>query len=487
MNAAGAGTAKRTPDGRSGWTGPLRPVEWCSLVVLIAGIVWALVVDPSRGPAGAFTDHVRIDVLPNGQSAARVDDAAIARAFADAGLPDPPALDGIDPIPLAEVARRYEAWCATGDESAVMDLGKLWIALDHHRPALECFAAVAARHPDDVLPTYFVGVEAQTLGMDDLADAALQSCARLDPAYFTTFARLGRLALGRGDLDDAAGYFERTRDLVPDLSLGHVGLGRVALIRGDAQSAVAHLLEAIRVTPNDFRAYRFLGQALARMGRDEDARRATRRAEQIPQYAGWLTFDKRLQTAHALANTQRYLENGMRSAHGEGDSEAVIRIAEELLRRRPEDHTTWGTLATTAIKLRRFDEARTAIDRAIALTGGTAPTLCVSAQIWMLQGNQTQALVVVGEAIALDSESATAWDVRGRVCFLSEQFDEATAAMDRAIALEPGNVSRRFALGVMYQQMRRNDAARAVFSALLEIQPGHGPARARLDALESSG
>jgi tetratricopeptide (TPR) repeat protein len=323
--------------------------------------------------------------------------------------------------------------------------------------------------------------------MDDLAEAALQTAARLDPAYFTTFARLGRLALGRGDLDAAAGYFERTRDLVPNLSLGHVGLGRVALIGGDDQAAVTHLLEAIRVTPNDFRAYRFLGQALAKMGRAEDARRATAHAEEIPQYAGWLTFDQRLQTAHALANTQRHLENGIRSSQGAGDSEAVVRMARELLLRRPEDHTTWGTLATTLIKLQRFDEARTAIDRAIALAGTTAPRLCVSAQIWMLQKNHERALAVVDEALLHDSESPTAWDLRGRVCFLLTRFDEAMTAMDRAIELEPGNVNRRFAQGVMYQQMQQNDAARAAFRAVLEIQPNHGPAKSRLAALESSG
>jgi len=460
----------------------LRPAEWAAIAVIVIGLAFAAFGPPiGQGPRGPEVGRLlEVTRGAEGQAEARLDDEAFRDACRTAGLPDPPALDGGDPIPVRTILEQYGRWSHTGDPDAVANLGRIYLALDEHRAALDCFAAASALDPDRTDWRYLVGVEAQALGLDDLAIRTLEQSALDDPDYATTFARLGRLYLERGDLDAAERSFDRCRLANPNQSLGYVGLGRVALARKAYEKAAAALLKAVQVTGNDFRAYRFLSQALAGVGREEEARQAIAMAERLPQYAGWLVFDDRLQAAHEFANTQRYLENKMRLAQSAGDDQQLVALCTELLRRRPSDYRAWGVRASALIRLRRLPEASESIDRALALEPESVSMICIRAQIEMLERHLDEALVLLDHALAIDPEYASAYDIRGRVLYLADRYDEAVTAMQRAIELDPTAVRMRLALAVMHEQQGRPEDAKRELRALLEIAPNHKQARERL-------
>ena len=99
---------------------------------------------------------------------------------------------------------------------------------------------------------------------------------------------------------------------------------------------------------------------------------------------GWLTFDERLQAAHARARTQRFLENQARVAVARGRLEEAAALLHELLARRPDDHEMRGRLAALLVKIGRADAARAEIERALAGSPDSASLQQTAAEVFMI-------------------------------------------------------------------------------------------------------
>lgn len=439
--------------------------------------IWAGVHVPD--PLAAL----RVETTSNGRPIARLDDSLWKAACDKVGLPRPPSLDGADPVPVRKMLEAFARWTSTQDPIALGEIGRLYQATEEHRASLECFAALAQIQPNDDQWRYHVGVEAQALGMKDLAVAMLEESQRGDPDYPTTYARLGLLYLEKGDLDAADTNYEEYRRRLPNQSLGYVGLGRVALARRDWSEAQKLLRRAVAATPNDYVAYRLLSQALAAQGKREQARAAVNVAERLPQYRGWLVFDKRLQASHALANTQRYLTNQMRVALGERDFASFISIATELLERRPDDHQTLSNLATVYRALGRLNDAEAAIDRALSLKPKSSALYCVKAEIAFARRDFPATYRAVDAALTLESGNARAFEIQGRALFLQERTAEAMNAMQRAVNADPSSTSARLVLAEMYRQVGRPAEAARLLNELLRLDPQHAQARQLLQRI----
>lgn len=426
---------------------------------------------------------LRVETNSNGHPRARLDDAVWKAACDKAGLPSPPSLDGADPVPVRKMLEAFARWTSTQDPIALGEIGRLYQATEEHRASLECFAALAQMQPNDDQWRYHVGVEAQALGMADLAIAMLEESQKGDPDYPTTYARLGLLYLEKGNLNAADTNYQEYRRRLPNQSLGFVGLGRVALARRDWSEAQKLLRRAVDATPNDYVAYRLLSQALAAQGKHDQARAAVNVAERLPQYRGWLVFDERLQASHALANTQRYLTNQMRLAAGERDFASFINIATELLERRPDDHQTLSHLATVYRALGRFDDAEAAIDRALSLKPNSPVLYCVKAEIAFARRDFPATYRAVEAALTLDSDSARAFEIQGRALFLQERTEEAMNAMQRAINADSSSSSARLVLAEMYRRVGRPTEAARLLNELLRFDPQHTQARQLLQQI----
>ena len=90
--------------------GSRRIVDAAAVLVLVAG--WSWVVWPAVRPARALPP-VDIQTDDHGAPAVSVDMSALRSAFAAAGLPDPPDLNGADPIPVENLLRYARQWSRT--------------------------------------------------------------------------------------------------------------------------------------------------------------------------------------------------------------------------------------------------------------------------------------------------------------------------------------------------------------------------------------
>ncbi|MGZ8411681.1 MAG: tetratricopeptide repeat protein [Gemmatirosa sp.] len=91
---------------------------------------------------------------------------------------------------------------------------------------------------------------------------------------------------GHGRLDDAARAYREAIAADRDLALAYMGLGDVHYRRGEYHLAAAHFEESIDIRPVAS-TYRFLGDALLRVGREDGARTAYEQALTLdPEYVG---------------------------------------------------------------------------------------------------------------------------------------------------------------------------------------------------------
>ena len=451
-------------------------LDTAAIVIIAAGTAY-LLVGPGRLRTVTFPP-IQQKFEPDGRRSVTVNKAALQDAFARAGLPAPPDLNGADPVPVDRLLQLARAWVETNDAAALGRLGQVFQALDEHEPALGCFAAAANLDPLEVRWRYGLGTECQAIGLDEQARQALSEVSRIDPDYATTWARLGTLALEAGDLDDAARYYDQYRRRVPQLSPGHIGLGRVAMARGETALALEHFRAAVRCSPDDYLAHRFLGRAHAAAGSDDLARREQAVAERLPQYSGWLTFDPRLQESHELANTQRYLTNQMRLAAGGGDYELFVQIAETLRARRPGDHGNLRNLATVYRELDRLDKARQAIAASLALKPDSSASHCVRAEIAFAARDYDAAHLALNDAAAIDRADPKVFELRGRTHFVQGRHADGIAAVRRSIELDSESIRTRMLLAVMLQESGQLREAATVADDTVRRYPDDARARA---------
>jgi len=449
-------------------------------VLLLAGGGVYLSVD--RTPVVAFP-AIGIETDEHGGQHIVVDRDALDHAFGAAGLPAPPDLNGADPEPVRVLMEQARAWVSTGDVQALGRLGQVYQALEEHAAALGCFAAAAALDPGQVLWTYGLGAQCQAMALHDAAIEALDRAAAMDPDYPTTWARLGTLHLERGDLDEAQRCFEAYERLEPVTALGLIGQGRVALARGDAGSAERVLLRAVDRSPDDYMVHRLLGRVFAAQGRAEPARRQQQVADRLPQYAGWLQFDRRLSEAHALADTQRHLNNMLRVAAAKGDWPLCLSIAGELARRRPDDWNMLTNLSRIYRQLGRLDDAEDAIGKALALDPGNADLEVARAEIAFKREDYQSTMRIIDRALELDPDHAGALELLSRTLHLMGRSDEAIATARRTIEVEPQRSSAWLVLALVQSESGRRADAVATLRGLLDRDPANTQARSMLGRL----
>lgn len=459
-------------------------LDTVAAAVVVAGGTYLLL--GTGGNRGADFPALQEKFEADGRRSVTVPRAALRAAFENAGLPDPPDLNGGDPVPVAVLMRLAREWAETRNPAALGRLGQVYQALEEHEAALACFAAAAELDRDEVLWRYGLGVECQALGLDTQAVVALAEVGRVDPDYPTTWARLGALALEAGDVDAAAGHYGQYRRRAPQQSPGHIGLGRVALARGETQRAIEHFTTATQNSPGDFLAHRFLGRALAAAGRDEAARASLQLAERLPQYSGWLIFDPRVQASHELADTQRYLTNQMRLAAGRGDYERFILVAERLRGRRPGDHGNLTNLATVYRELGRLHDAQATIDASLALKPDSPVAHCVRAEIAFARRDFDATHRALDDAARFDPLHPKVLELRGRTYFVQGRQAEGIAAVAGSIEHDPESIPTRMLLALMLQESGRLDEAVVAIDEAVRRDPANARARALQDSIRKA-
>jgi HemY protein len=199
--------------------------------------------------------------------------------------------------------------------------------LGRNEEAAAAFRQALARNPNDTNSNFNLAHTLLALGRREEASACLRRALVQKPAFPSALALLGRLELEDGRLDAAGIHLQRLYDSDPGahqarqlLAQWHLRAGLAAekkqdsagagrhyregleldpeqpelairlgiscLVQGRFDEAVAPLESFRRLQPNDPQGALYLGQAYARLGRTEDARRVLTEGVEIADRTG---------------------------------------------------------------------------------------------------------------------------------------------------------------------------------------------------------
>ncbi len=247
------------------------------------------------------------------------------------------------------------------------------------------------------------------------ADAAVA----LDPEFAPALLTRAAIHLILDDLDDAVRDASRAIEIARRSPAGYLLRAEVYLRRGEPAYALGDLDEALQFAPGAARIHLVRAYANIGLGRDDaalgDARSALKLAPEL--------------TAAYLVRAQIHLR-----------TEQYARAAAEAMRAAdlaPENRMAHDAATIAFSELARFDDAKAAADRLVALTPDSADAL--NARCWVL---------------ALKPDPAAA-----------------LPDCDAAISQDPKHFQARDSRAFAYWQLGRTEDARADLSSAAEIRP----------------
>ncbi|AMV36305.1 tetratricopeptide repeat protein [Planctomyces sp. SH-PL62] len=173
----------------------------------------------------------------------------------------------------------------------------------------------------------------------------------------------------------------------------------------------------------------------------------------------------------------------LRTAHRAGLPALSVARARELVARHPDCGPAWKLLGSALIELARYEEAESAIRRAIAL--------CPTARLWIplaemghlhkARGDHQEAASWYRRAVDAAPDEAGAHIYLGGLLAQSGSLDEAEAAHRAATRCENGCRDEAFLnLGLVLRALGRHDEAAGCFEAALQIDPRYRSAKLAL-------
>ncbi|HVF51906.1 MAG TPA: tetratricopeptide repeat protein [Pyrinomonadaceae bacterium] len=222
---------------------------------------------------------------------------------------------------------------------------------------------------------------------------------------------------------------------------------------GDWSGAEREWREALRVAPEDARAWVNLGVAMQRQGRVQEAVEAWQRASAI---------DPKLPGAHFNAGLALSRAGEFARAVG------PLRRALEL---EPENEAARRALALSLVGVERFQEASREIARLLARAPRDASLLELAAQSFMRQRRYAEASVVLRRRLDLPGATGQMWAQYGDALDGAGRTSAAVEAYERAVALAPEVNATRYGLGYLYWKSLRYDEAERVLLELLKRDP----------------
>jgi tetratricopeptide (TPR) repeat protein len=154
---------------------------------------------------------------------------------------------------IAADPRDTNAWCLMAEAQ----LGQ-----DQPRAALQAALAAAAQAPTEPQPQRLASIALAKLDRPDEALLAAELAVKLGPTAWEPHVQLAEALSGvEGRLDEAQHAADRAVELGPSEARTHLAAGAVAAAAGRKPEAADSFREALRIDPNNSRAY----NALARL------------------------------------------------------------------------------------------------------------------------------------------------------------------------------------------------------------------------------
>jgi tetratricopeptide (TPR) repeat protein len=352
--------------------------------------------------ADAFADFAqarsfleRYDVAGNVDRAITLFESALSRdpsfALARAGLGQAywhKFVQAREPVWAEKAKEAIDAALALDAEQPAVrySLALLYRRTGEPARAMEELQHVIALQPSSDEAHNLLGKLLVEAGRAEAGLLSLHEAIRLRPNYWSNHYALGLACFDLGRHAEALAAFRRVTELQPDNGWGYQMLGTTLHAQGNRRAAIEAFRESIRVSPNAG-AWSNLGTAYYAEGRFEDALDAYRECSRLEPNAPLAHRN----AGDALARLGRRDE--ARRAYTR-----AAELAEAELRVNPNDPASRAALAVYLAKAGRLESAREEVAKALVLAPESAEVLYQKAVVAALSSRHGEGLSALARA-----------------------------------------------------------------------------------------
>jgi tetratricopeptide (TPR) repeat protein len=387
---------------------------------------------------------------------------------------------GVGPVPRVEAgavdaeAAAVILGCVEAAERSPADAaarGQLGLAYDANgapRAALSAFRQAAALDPKEPRwPYHLARMQAETGDLPG-ALASIDSSLALDAEYAPAHLWRGQWLLDTGRIDEAEQSYRNASRLEPESVAAAVGLARVHIQRGEDQAAIDVLEDLLGRIAGEPTIYQLLGNALRRVGNDDLAREAYRRASN-PTKLEWpdpWTAERDQYRVGFAAELERAIALAAGQEIGRG-----IEILERLRPEHAENVALLSNLGAAYCRTGRLAEGIETLEAALRLRPGHFVSLVNLSQAYEATGRPDEALRVAENAVEEHPWHAHAHARRGQLLAKLGRKEEALESFRTSRRLDARSTTSLFWSGVMRYDLRRWQEAVRDFEAVLAEDP----------------
>jgi len=160
-----------------------------------------------------------------------------------------------------------------------------YVILKDYPDADRWFSKAVEWNPNDALGWYYLGRTKYNENRFEEAIAAFEQCLKLDPRDVRAEDNLGLSYEGLNRTEEAMAAYRRAIEWQKDAAVKNSGplldLGGLLVDNDRTEEGLPYLLEAVQLSPEEYRVHRQLGKAYARLNQLEKARAELERAAEL--------------------------------------------------------------------------------------------------------------------------------------------------------------------------------------------------------------
>lgn len=414
---------------------------------------------------------------------------------------------------------RYEEALVAYDQAAqsnpvsaapVVKRGNVYLAQGNVEQALAEYEAALRNDSTYALAHYQIAEIYRTQGDEDAALAQYQRALRVDPAFADAQIQIGGIYQAQGDLVQAAQSFnEALRTAVndprarasaltrlgnleaeqgkqeravaryqqaqqedPAFSGSYLQLGQIYLEQEDLAQALEQFQIGVQAAPANADLRFFLGQALSRLGRLDEADVHLQEAIRLNQLPGGDASDHR----PYLWLGQNYLARNL--------PQDAVTAYQQGLEQAPENRDLRMALAEAYRQQAQFPQAIAEYETLIAADPQDTDAYAGLGVAYQEVGDLARARETFDRLLAESADDPRrAAQVLTRFANTARDagdLEEALSLYQEAIDADPTYVGTYLQLGFLYEQRERYDDAQAIYQKAVEVTPGDADAHLKL-------